>query len=144
MSLNDEVKNSINKLTEDSEEIKKLLKLLLVNNLVDDISNVVTYDDTVDEETATILDRYSIKAGKVEVLLGTHLLVIHTPSSLKFKDIQMIYEWFDTRLPNIEPIFEFTKLNGMKRKRMIEEHISFYISNHEFCIFSSKGNESWK
>ena len=34
MSLNDEVKNSINKLTEDSEEIKKLLKLLLESFLL--------------------------------------------------------------------------------------------------------------
>lgn len=123
-------------------EVEKLLKLLLVNSLIDDASRVdVVEEHELDERVKKTLKQHKVTIEKEDVIGGLNVYYLKAPKNMILRECMTIYEVFREYEPKSEPIFQFKKLDGMLKKRMMEEKISYYIMGKELHIYSFDGKK---
>ena len=138
MENSGDITENLNQLNTNVQNLESMIKLLLVNSLIDsssDIKNISTISEPVQHE----MNRLGFDLGPVYNSTDVILQSIIVPNNVSFKDIRKIYDMFCLFVPEVEPVFQFSKLNGMRRKRLLEEEISFHVINKEFHAFSLKG-----
>ena len=120
-----------------------MVKLLLVNSLIDSSSSIQLYDNiSLPETLQEKMNRLGFEVGVMNHNFDSQLLTIIVPSSVKFKEIQYIFNLFYETVQEIEPLFQFSKINGMQRKRMLQEEISFHVVGKEIHVFDLKGSST--
>lgn len=136
----DECITEIKRLDIHMEEIENLIKLLLVNNLIGDV-NCLQIDSKleVNKNILIALEKYKLVIGKQEIIGDSRVLYIILSNSIGIKDIMYLHELFSEFQPDIEPVFQYEKINGMQRKRMIQEKISYHVIGKELHVFSLRG-----
>lgn len=121
--------------------IEKILKMLVVNSLVGDIDKERMQLDRneLNEEINEIVDflsQYKLTIGRTDETNGFTLVYVFTNTKQKFKrkDYLFINQKLVNTFKHVVLVFCFDTLNGMQRKRFIEESISFQITGKETFI----------
>lgn len=122
------------------EELEKLIKLLLVNNLVDEATCLENHDKLeINEDIILELKKYNIEIGKQYIIEDSKILKAVVLNSIRIKDIMYLHDLFIEFEPDIELVFQFEKINGMQKKRMMQEKISYHVIGKELHVFSLRG-----
>lgn len=133
-------KVTINDIDKRLNGIEEILKMLVVNSLVDDIDKQRMQLDRNEKfnQIADFLSRYKLIIGKIDETNGFTLVYVFTNTKQKFKtkDYLSISQSLITTFEHVIPVFCFDTLNGMQRKRFIEENLSFQITDKETFIFA--------
>lgn len=122
------------------DNLEKLLQLLLINNLVGDVNqSIQIIDETVDTRLNALLAMYGLSFGGFKSVYGMDILEVEIPDDIKLKVRELCLICADVRLiyPDKEPFFMFKSINGMQRKRVLQENISFGVKGKELhmnCI----------
>lgn len=130
----------INEIYERLNNIEEMLKLLIVNSLMDDFKiKEEQYNESSScrKEITDTLDLYCIKLTKMELNNGFELLYLSLDENVKYTMNDFIYlnEYITEIDGQYIPVFCFNSLNGMRRKRLTEEGISYQVTNKELFIF---------
>lgn len=167
-------KDSIALLNERLDSIEKILKMLVVNSLVDDINTEIDKKEKNDDVNTEIdkqekiddvnieidkqekidaikasvsqllipfslrrlLTKHEMKLGEVKTEQDITFIFLENEGTrkYKFKDYDELNQKIKEKYQKIVPIFNFKKLNGMQRKRFLEENISFSVQDKEIHI----------
>ena len=131
-------KITINDIDKRLNGIEKVLKMLVVNSLVDDIDKERMQLDRNEEfnKIVDFLSQYKLTIGRTDETNGFTLVYVFTNTKQKFKtkDYLLINQKLVNTFEHVVPVFGFDTLNGMQRKRFIEESISFQITGKETFI----------
>ena len=175
-------KDSIALLNERLDSIEKILKMLVVNSLVDDINTEIDKQEKIDDVNTEIdkqekieninteideqeknddsntendkkiedikakllipfslrwmLIKHEMKLGEVKAEQDITFIFLENEGTrkYKFKDYDELNQKIKEKYQKIVPIFNFNKLNGMQRKRFLEENISFSVQDKEIHI----------
>ena len=138
----------IRNMDERINDIEKLLKLLVVNDIVDDIKDsIIKEENPFDSEYQLsmvsnidrVLEDYGLIISDIISVDDFIFYKIEVPDDLKIgiKDVLEI-NFALVEFGNVELLYYFNKLNGMLRKRLIEEDISFCITGKELHFCSKK------
>ena len=138
MENSGDITENMNQLNTNVQNLESMIKLLLVNSLIDSSSDI-KHISAISEPVQHEMSRLGFDLGPVYNSTDVTLQSIIVPNNVSFKDIRKIYDMFCLFHPEVEPVFQFSKLNGMRRKRLLEEEISFHVINKEFHAFSLKG-----
>lgn len=140
MKLLDECIEEIKKVNFNVGELEKLIKLLLVNSLIDEATSLENQNKPeVNENIILALKKYNMKIGKLSIIEDFKILYIVVSNSVGIKDIIYLHDLCIKNQPDIEPVFQFKRINGMQRKRMMQEKISYQVIGKELHIFSLRG-----
>ena len=133
----------IEMLSERMDSIEKLLKMLVVNSLLDEMNNSDGFETEdgemiVSDDFEELISEYEMTAIKLETLNEYTLVYIKPSNNIKYKskDYQILNVQLKSIFVQMIPVFCFESLNGMQRKRFVEEDISFYIEDKEIHICS--------
>ena len=131
--------NAIDMQGKRTDSIEQLLKMLLVNSLLNDFEIVSNEnnDIVVDVEIEDILLNKGFGLGEVEEINGQEILYVLIPTSKKTPVSTLISIHRECMVinPSLIICFYFDQINGIQRKRILEEQISFCVKNKEFHIF---------
>lgn len=140
MKLLDECIEEIKKVNLNVGELEKLIKLLLVNSLIDEATSLENQNKPeINENIILALKKYNMKIGKLSIIEDFKILYIVVSNSVGIKDIIYLHDLCIKNQPDIEPVFQFKRINGMQRKRMMQEKISYQVIGKELHIFSLRG-----
>lgn len=140
MKLLDECIEEIKKVNLNVGELEKLIKLLLVNSLIDEATSLENQNKPeVNENIILALKKYNMKIGKLSIIEDFKILYIVVSNSVGIKDIIYLHDLCIKNQLDIEPVFQFKRINGMQRKRMMQEKISYQVIGKELHIFSLRG-----
>lgn len=130
-------KITINDIDKRLNGIEEVLKMLVVNSLVDDIDKErMQLDRNELNEMVDFLSQYKLTIEKTDETNGFTLVYVFTNTKQKFKtkDYLLINQKLVNTFEHVVPVFCFDTLNGMQRKRFIEERVSFQITGKETFI----------
>ena len=120
--------NGISSINERLDSIENILRLLVVNSLTDSLDSVSFESKEtqarVPDELIRILKKNGITCVDSEVRNGSKLIYVETKSDYKFNDF-LKFDYVLKRDYSIIPVFCSKIINGNRRKRFIEERISF-------------------
>ena len=134
-----------NKINIRFDDIEKLLQLLLVNNLIEDSNQIVRIlDGDIDTELQNLIDKYGVKFGGFRTISDIEVLVVEVPEGIKLKAKELSNICFEIRHHYLdkEPLLMFRTINGMQRKRILQEGLSFGVYGKELHI-ASGGIRRW-
>ena len=117
--------------------IEKLLQLLLVNSLVEDVENIVEISEQpIEDVVSDIALKYGLQIDGCKKINNIDVIIFQVPREAKvsIKDIKQICFIVEKSHSNLEPVFMYTKINGRKKKSMIQENISFGVKGKELHI----------
>lgn len=154
--MNEELKSLtqlVGELGKRIDDIEVLLKLLVVNDLVNDIRDNVSddtitdqqeevnekHDDNIIRDINRIVKKYGVEVSDVAMFGKYKFYRVDVPDDIKFgiNDILNIkYELMEYN--KIELIYYFKRINGMLRQRLVDLEFSFYIINKELHLCSKK------
>ena len=134
-------KITINDIDKRLSSIEEVLKMLVVNSLINDIDKERVQQDRYEwneefNEIVDFLSQYKLTIGRTDETNGFTLVYVFTNPKQKFKtkDYLLINQKLVNTFEHVVPVFCFDTLNGMQRKRFIEESISFQITRKETFI----------
>ena len=133
-------KITIEEVTSRLDTIENLLKMLVVNSLADELDESTkakgNEQNEISEELKELLTEYDMTADKVELNNGFTLVYISMGNRLKYKtkDFLAVDQQIKGMYERIIPIYQFELINGMQRKRFVEENISFLVYEKETHI----------
>lgn len=137
MNLFDEYKDIIQKLNVRLDSIEKLLNLLLISSLIEDIESIISLNDFIlNIELKTLISKFGLKFQGIKRINEIKLLAFEIPDNRKIsiKDLKHIYLKSKCIYTYIEPVFIYKSINGMHKKRIIQEKISFVVEGKEIHI----------
>lgn len=120
------------------DSIEKLLKVSIANDILSDLYSIIPEKDKQKKILNETVSNRLIEEGMVEDIhyefSGKLALHFNCKKNLTVQEIEDIRRQIIEELDQVIPVFCFEKLNGMKRKRMLEKKISFCIANKEIHI----------
>lgn len=117
--------------------VERLLRLMLVNELLDEAEQVVkVVDEPLDSKLSVILGKYGVNFGGFKSIHDIEILIIDIPEGVKVKskEIASMYSEISELYLDKEPLFMFDIINGMQKKRIMQEGISFGVKGKELHI----------
>lgn len=123
------------------DNIEQLLKLLLVNNVLNDIDRLHLVEEyQLDEEMKEFILQQGLSVGEFKVQNGIRVLNINVPEGCKISVSKIIAlrRTFVSSYPELVVCFNFITLHGAQRKRLLEEQIAFCVKNKEIHLFQNK------
>lgn len=142
MKKTDEFTESFQKLNLRIDEIEKMLQLLLLNDLVEDAENIVQISETnIDSKVRDLIFQFGLELVGFRNINEIETLVLGIPVKTKITIINLkwICSVIKSVYPNIEPVFMYKKVNGMQRKRILQENISFGVIGKELHVDKRRG-----
>ncbi len=135
-------KNEIDYLREHMDErldaIEKLLNLSLMTAIMDQMDKVCQEDNPADtyviDEIQYILDQYHLVLYKEERYGNKTLIYIKSLEQLTLSKVRLVSFVIKDSIQNMVPVFVFERFSGTQRKKLLEEHISFYVPEKELYI----------
>lgn len=138
MKRSNEYVESIQKLNLRIDEIEKLIRLLLINNLVDDATGsfVQTDEIKIDSKVQESIQRHHMMFDGYESIGEIEVIGIAIPKnvSISIRDLKDVYSVVKETYPNVEPLFKYQTINGMQRKKIFQENMSFSVKGKEIHI----------
>ena len=138
--MNNNVEGIFNKLNDRLDDIEKLLKMLIVNELVDETEQIIApIEMVISPELQIFLNRFAMKCFGFNTINNVQVFVIEVPegTKLKISDFCLLHSEIIAYYPERVPLFGFKTMNGMQRKRFMQEKISFGVSGKEFHVFNT-------
>ena len=161
MKATNEYVELIQKLNLKIDDVEKMIKLLLINNLIDDVQNVYksdveanlkeesvnnSFDDIkntyksaieTDSEIKNIVSSNKMKLGKQEQINGINTISINIPLKINVSitGIRQVKNLIKTKYNHIEPVFRYEKINATQRKYVLQEKVSFSVRDKAIHIF---------
>lgn len=117
------------------DSLEALLKLNLVGNLINNIDDILISNDTVSEELIEILDIYSLKMVYYDLYDEKKIIFVQAQENFSVNEMQKIDGQIKNLFPGNSIVFLFEKINGMKKKKMLENKLSFLVDKKEIHIF---------
>lgn len=137
MKLSNEYVDSIQKLNLRIDNIEKLLQLLLINDLVEDAESVIHASKPgLDSNVSDLIFQFGLEFEGFRNINGIEVLAVGIPDKAKItiKDLKQICSVTKSVYPDIEPVFMYKTINGMQRKRIMQENISFGVKSKELHV----------
>lgn len=128
-----------NKLNDRFDDIEKLLQMLLVNELIDETEQIIKPTEIdVSSELQIHINRFAVKCGGFSTINDVQVIITEVPegTKLKINDYCSLCSEIKTYYPDKEPLFIFKTINGMQRKRFMQEEISFGVQGKELHVFN--------
>lgn len=128
-----------NKLNDRFDDLEKLLQMLLVNELIEETEQIIKPADiVVSSELQTYINRFGVKIEKFSTINDVQVMITEVPegTKLKINDYCTLCSEIKTYYPDKEPLFILKTINGMQRKRFLQEEISFGVQGKELHIFN--------
>lgn len=121
------------------DDIEKMVKLLLVNDLIENAEEVFVRDEELEPAVTKVVESCGMKIGKCKKISGIMTIDIIVPriENVSIKNIMRVNRLLKEKYPFYEPLFVYENINGMQRKRIIQENISFCVKNKEVHITAS-------
>ena len=117
------------------DQIEEMLRLLLLGNVMNQMDEVEGEGHIEEEDDLTkFLSNYDFSTYKREAFGDNIAIYIMMNNKPKMKDIREARSLFHSHFINVIPVFVFDKINGMQKKKMEEEKISFYVIGREVHI----------
>lgn len=119
------------------DSIEELLKILIANNLLDEVELTLQdkeHKKILNEDISAQLSLKGIIENEHYKALNKVIVELICERKITIRDIMEVREWMIKEMEGTIPLFCFDKLNGMQRKRMLEEKISFKVKNKELHI----------
>lgn len=119
------------------DDIEKLLQLLLVNNLVDDVANIVKVSEKcIEKNVSDAILKYGLEFKGYKTINDIEVIILEIPerTRISIKELKEICFIVKQCTSNIEPLFMYSKINGMQRKSIVREGISFGIKGKEIHV----------
>lgn len=116
---------------------EELLKVIAVNDLIDELNDIETKDSSVElcENTKKIFDDYGIAVIKKEEFCGNTVLYLKSEYPWQIKNIINIRNEINNAAENLIPVFVFERVYGKQKKRLEQEKISYYIADKQLHIY---------
>ena len=128
--------NEINQLNGRISELESMIKLLLVNSLIDSSSGVTIYEtEPFPNELKNEITRWGFKIGETMTVFDLPVLFIDVPLGTRLKNIRHINKILNSYAKDLKPVFRFVQLRKDRRNELFQEKISFYAMNKEFHLF---------
>ena len=120
------------------DSIEEILRLLVVNSLTDSL-NTISFESRdlqagLPDELIKVLKKNAITCVNSDVRNGSRLIYVETKSDYKFNDFFRFHHMLKYDYAII-PVFCFKQINGNRRKRFIEEQISF-VTEKEIHLYT--------
>ena len=120
------------------ESIEQLLKMLFIDNMLNEIDEVQPVDNEKSDRwiTEMILQKGLIPGG-YDTINDINVFYVRVSQDCKVpvrKLIDLKNECYEENA-SLSLCFCFDFINGMKRKRLLEEQISFCVKDREVHIF---------
>lgn len=119
------------------ESIEELLKISIANNLLNEMELIVQNEKNkkiLKENISAYLNEKGIIESKHYKVFNKIIVELVCERKTTVRDIMEVHERVIKEGEGEIPLFCFDKLNGMQRKRMLEEKISFKIKNKEIHV----------
>ena len=120
--------DNISSINDRLDSIENILRLLVVNSLTDSLNTVSSESREIQaglpDELINILKRNGFTCVDSEVRNGSKLIYIETEIDYKF-DAFLVLDYKMKSDYSVIPVFSFKRINENRRKRFIEEQISF-------------------
>lgn len=117
--------------------IEKILQLLLVNNLIDDAATIVEVSEKCIEKTVSdVILKYGLEFKGNKIINGIEVIMLEVPERIRIsiKELKEICFIVKQSASNIEPLFMYSKINGMQRKSIVQAGISFGVKGKELHV----------
>ena len=128
-----------NKLNDRFDDIEKLLQMLLVNELIEETEQIIeSAEMVVPSELKILMSNFFLKYGELSTINDVQVFITEVPegTKLKISDYRLFYSKIRSYYPDREPLFIFKTINGMQRKRFMQEEISFGVKGKEIHVFN--------
>lgn len=136
-----DIVNMLEKQNDRIAGIERLLKITLVDNILRDINEISSIGECgINEEFLEMTSRHGLIAGKLEIQNGIRVQNITVPKGCKISVSKMIdlRNCFISDAKGLVVCFQFESLNGMQRKRLLVEQVSFCVKSREIHIFADR------
>lgn len=162
MKVTNEYVLELQQLNRRMDNIEKLMNMILLNDLIDDVegetekntkkevlkkeSTQVRSGDikrhteiTIDPYLLKLLNHYNLDIGEQDRVCDINIVYILVPRHMgvAIGDIIYLNKKFKERYPEMEPVFKYETINGMHRKRLMQEKISFCVKGKEMRIYGA-------
>lgn len=118
--------------------LESMVKLLLANDLIDELEIVKT--TTVNRNVSDLLKHEGLELGQQGELNGIKFfyVIISANDKIPVKDIMRLHDELLAVSAKMMPVFLYEKINGMQKKRLMQEKISFCVKEKEIYITSAE------
>lgn len=128
---------SLKKINLRIDDIEKLLQLLLVNNLIDDAAAIVNVSEKCTEKAVSdVILKYGLEFKGNKIVNDIEVMMLKVPEKIRIsiKELKEICFIVKQCNSNIEPIFMYSKINGVQRKSILQADISFGVKGKELHV----------
>ncbi len=122
------------------EEILQILKLLMVDGILDELEAALGYEDSFDcGAVSDYLGKYGLQIGRIEQISGKNLLDIIVPdgTNITTKNIEAVAAHVSSVTVNTIAFFQFEKVTIRQKHNLIEKQISFRVKGSDVHVFIS-------
>lgn len=111
----------------------------MINNIIDDADGVIQMsEDSIEEQVCDEVLNYGLEIVGYKTINEIDVIIIEVPEEKKIsiKELKQICLIVKQNYPTIEPLFMFSKINGMKRKSIIQANLSFAVKGRELHVMN--------
>ena len=137
MRATNEYVQLVREMKDQIEDVERLVKVLLLNDIIVDVEDVCEFNEPMDEKIRSVMNKYKFKVGKREEIEGIKIINIIIPKNVtvRINEIRLINNMLKQRYPNIKPVFNYEIMSRNHSNRLIQERISYKVKNKELHIF---------
>lgn len=94
---------------------------------------------TIDPYLLKLLNHYNLDIGEQDRVCDINVVYILMPRHMgtAIGDVIYLNKKIKERYPEMEPVFKYETINGMHRKRLMQEKISFCVKGKEMRIYGA-------
>ena len=120
------------------DELESMMKLLLANALIDEIE--VAKIIPVNQSVVDLLKHEGLELGQQGELNGIKFYYVNISANDKIpvKDIMRLHDELLAVSEKMIPVFMYEKINGMQKKRLLQEKVSFCVKGKETYIIGAE------
>lgn len=123
-----------NELSERLQAIEEVLKLLMVNSVLNESEMDRLHRETLDK-VKMLLKPFGFKSLRLNYMEGEYFIFANSSSKDSASDIRKKYFAAQEALSGEKLVLVFDKLNGKTRKAIEDSEISYYVVDDVLKIF---------
>ena len=120
----------VKKLDSKINDVEKLIQLLLINNLIDDVEDTIDISKKcIDERVNEEILKNGLEFEGFNKINDIEVITLNIPegSKITIKTVKQVQIIVNKVYPDAEPLFMYSRMNGMQRKSFLQNNISFGI-----------------
>ncbi len=127
----------VKKLDSKINDVEKLIQLLLINNLIDDVEDTIDISKKcIDERVNEKILKNGLEFEGFNKINDIEVITLNIPegSKITIKTVKQVQIIVNKVYPDAEPLFMYSRMNGMQRKSFLQNNISFGIKGKEIRL----------